>query len=115
MSATVPYTSSSLDGFVAGPNEGPGKGSATAGTVCTSGTGDTVAFPLHVYGADPGNMPGCWTFSRSSLVPSYPATAVYTSMASSLSSSNWSERWRHHTPEIDEDSVIKTPTTKGRP
>ena len=28
MSATVPYASISLDGFVAGPNEGPGKGSA---------------------------------------------------------------------------------------
>ena len=43
MSATVLYMSMSLDGFVAGPNEGPGKGSVTAGTACTSGTGDTVA------------------------------------------------------------------------
>ena len=31
MSATVLYMSMSLDGFVAGPNEGPGKGWATAG------------------------------------------------------------------------------------
>jgi hypothetical protein len=28
VSATVLYMSTSLDGFVAGPNEGPGKGSA---------------------------------------------------------------------------------------
>ncbi len=51
MSATVLYMSISLDGFVAGHNEGP-VGSATAGTACTSGTGDTVAITLHVYGAD---------------------------------------------------------------
>ena len=35
MSATVLYMSMSLDGLVARPNEGPGKGSATAGTACT--------------------------------------------------------------------------------
>ena len=52
MSATVLCMSISLDGFFAGPNEGPGKGSATAGTACTSGTGDTVAITLHMYGAD---------------------------------------------------------------
>jgi hypothetical protein len=52
VAATVHYMSMSLDGFVAGPNEGPGKGSATAGTACTSGTGDTVAITLHMYGAD---------------------------------------------------------------
>jgi hypothetical protein len=46
--ATVLYMSMSLDGFVAGPNEGPRKGSATAGTACTSGTGDTVAITLHM-------------------------------------------------------------------
>ena len=51
MSATGLYMSISLDGFVAGPNEGPG-GSATAGTACTNGTGDTVAITLHIYGAD---------------------------------------------------------------
>ena len=37
MSATVLYMSMSLDGFIAGPNEGPTTGSATAGTACTSG------------------------------------------------------------------------------
>jgi hypothetical protein len=52
VSATVVYMSMSLDGFVAGPNEEPGKGSATAGTACTGGTGDTVAITLHMYGAD---------------------------------------------------------------
>jgi hypothetical protein len=52
MSATVLYMSISLDGFVAGPHERPGKGSATAGTACTSGTGNTVAITLHMYGAD---------------------------------------------------------------
>jgi hypothetical protein len=35
MSATVLYMS--LDGFIAGPNEGPGTGSATAGNACTIG------------------------------------------------------------------------------
>ena len=29
--------------------------SVTAGTACTSGTGDTVAITLHVYGADLSN------------------------------------------------------------
>jgi hypothetical protein len=48
MSATVLYMSISLDGFVAGPNERSGKGSAMAGTACTSGTGDTVAITLHM-------------------------------------------------------------------
>jgi hypothetical protein len=52
VSATVLYMSMSLDGFVAGPNEGPGEGSATAGTTCTSGSGDTVAITLRMYGAD---------------------------------------------------------------
>lgn len=52
MSATVLYMYVSLDGFVAGPNEGPDKGSATAGTACTSGTG---AITLHMYCADPIN------------------------------------------------------------
>jgi hypothetical protein len=51
MSATGHYMSISLDRFVAGPNEGPG-GSATAGTACTNGTGDTVVITLHMYGAD---------------------------------------------------------------
>ena len=35
--SSVLYMSMSLDGFVAGPNEGPGTGSATAGTACTNG------------------------------------------------------------------------------
>jgi hypothetical protein len=50
VSATVHYIS--LDGFVAGPIEGPGKGSATADTASTSGTGDTVAITLHMFGTD---------------------------------------------------------------
>ena len=52
VSATVLYMSIYLDGFVAGPNERSGKGSATVGTACTSGTDDTVAITLHMYGAD---------------------------------------------------------------
>ena len=52
VSATVLYMSISLGKFVAGPNAEPGKGSATAGTACTSSTGDTVAMTLHMYGAD---------------------------------------------------------------
>ena len=55
MSATVLYVSISPDRFVAGPNEGPGKGSVRAGTACTNGTGDTVAITLHVFGADLSN------------------------------------------------------------
>ena len=55
MCATALYMSISLDGFVAGPNEGRTTASVTAGTACTSGTGDTVAITLHVYGADLSN------------------------------------------------------------
>jgi hypothetical protein len=39
MSATVLYMSMSLDGFIAGPNEGPDNGLGDGGTVCTSGSG----------------------------------------------------------------------------
>jgi hypothetical protein len=52
VASTVLYMSISLDGFVAGPNEESGKGSVTAGTACTNGTGDRVATALHVFGAD---------------------------------------------------------------
>jgi hypothetical protein len=38
MCATVLYMSMSLDGFIAGPNEGPDNPLATAGTACTSGS-----------------------------------------------------------------------------
>ena len=43
MSATVLDMSMSLDGFVAGPNEGPGKGSATALRVEVGAGGDAEA------------------------------------------------------------------------
>ncbi len=38
MSATVLYMSISLDGFIAGPNQGPDTASVTAGTACMSGS-----------------------------------------------------------------------------
>jgi hypothetical protein len=39
VSSTVLYMSMSLDGFIAGPNEGPDNGLGDAGTACMSGYG----------------------------------------------------------------------------
>jgi hypothetical protein len=38
MSATVLYMSMSLDGFIAGPNDGRGMGSGTTDAVCMTGS-----------------------------------------------------------------------------
>ncbi len=41
MSSTLSYMSMSLDGFIAGPNEGPETRWATAALACTNGSGRT--------------------------------------------------------------------------
>ena len=38
MSKSVLYMSMSLDGFITGPDDGPGKGSAPAASGCTRGS-----------------------------------------------------------------------------
>jgi hypothetical protein len=50
MASTVLYMSMSLDGFIAGPNEGPDNGLGEGATGCTSGSflavGTTLRQPL---------------------------------------------------------------------
>lgn len=48
------------------------------GVAVPPGAGDTFAVTLRVYGADLGNVPGCWTCPRSGLFPPNSSRADHT-------------------------------------